>query len=157
MDKRIVAIDPGRTTGVVIGTVGSQNSPTELRLLEAYEIHWPNRLITVDALFGNMLMGSALPAVEIEAVVIESFHLYGNKASSQIGNEFPSVRVIGYVEMLCWQYHIDQLIKFQSASEIARVQILPQHQQHLHSEHTKDAYKHFRLYCVKKGLISHAS
>ena len=153
MSKRIIAIDPGRTTGVVIGTVGSQTNPTELQLLEAFEIHWPNRLTAVDALFGNMLIGSPIPAVTVEAVVIESFHLYAHKAKEQIGNEFPSVRVIGYVEMLCWQYHIDHLITFQGASEISRVQILKEHEQHLHSEHMKDAYKHFRLWCVKhKGV-----
>lgn len=156
MISKIIAIDPGRTTGVVIGAAGTRNNPAELQLLEAFEIHWPHRLVQLDALFANMLEPRPeAEAVAIEAVVIESFHLYGHKAQSQIGNEFPSVRVIGAVEMMCFQWRISERIKFQSASEIARVQIPAGYDQHLHSEHTKDAFKHFRLYCIKQGLVKH--
>jgi len=110
------------------------------------QIPWNLRLFRCEALIA---FASQAP---IEAVVIESFHLYAHKAKAQIGNTFPSVQVIGIIEAFCYTHGIREKIVFQSASEIARTLIRPEHEHLLTSEHMRDAYKHARLWLIKQGL-----
>ena len=150
---KVIAFDPGQTTGVAIGSInlgqaGTPNPLAGFRLLEAFEVHWAFRLRDLDALFSNMRAYKG-NAVTIDAVVIESFRLYANKAHSQINSAFPSVQVIGAIELLCHQQSLADKIVYQSASEIARVQIVSEDQVYLTSEHMRDAYKHMRLWFVK--------
>jgi len=138
--KRILGIDPGRTTGYVDIDLHENG---EFEVVDTAEIVWEARFQIPDFInpSANTFDAPHLP----DAIVVESFRLYPHKARSQIGNDFPSSQVIGIIELALYQNNIIDRIVRQPASSISRVKIfhdLPA------SEHIRDAYKHARLYIV---------
>ena len=139
--RMYLGIDPGETTGVCV----AYSSGDELIVSEAFELTWESRF----QLLPLVSILSEQSATQLD-IVVESFHLYKHRAQQQVGSYFPSVRVIGILETAAWASKILNRIIYQSASDIARVTVLPQHAKIVGgSEHTKDAYKHIRYHYVK--------
>lgn len=93
---RLLALDPGETTGFAIFDDGKLQVASEFPL-------WRS----LGGLFGS---------VGVELVVCERFSLYGHKAQSLTNSEFPTVQVIGVVRYLSeWQ---EVPVHFQPASVI---------------------------------------
>jgi hypothetical protein len=134
-DTFAFGIDPGETTGLVIARLHADNT---YDVLAAEEIAWDDRFRLIP------LLRDYQPST----IVMEAFILYPHKASDQIGQMFPSVRVIGLVEAACNFLELSQP-HFQMAAVRTRVKVLPQHELKLRSTHTRDAYKHLRFYLVK--------
>jgi hypothetical protein len=141
---RIVAIDPGLTTGYV--DLQLSFSDASIRIVRAEEVRWERRFELEKLLFGAEEMP---PDDWPHVVVVESFRLYAHKAKDQINNDFPSVRVIGTLEAFLNHRQIMNRLVLQPASVTALVAIEPEHARILGaSEHMKDAYKHARYYML---------
>ena len=142
--ERIVAVDPGQTTGWAEGTYNPVTREWAFR--DAIEIAWEDRFLMRLLLASSNAGEPLLPPTHI---VCEQFTLYKNKAQDQVGSHFPSVRVIGTLEAYLDELGILCDLKFQGASVRDRVAILPEHYDKLKgSEHKKDAYQHLRYFCV---------
>lgn len=132
----VLAVDPGKTTGVCIASCNS----SELWINESYVLSWYNRhniIDTIDCLFPP------------DIIVIEQFRLRADKAHTQVNSTFPSVQFIGIIDAAVYIYNTDSTIIYQQPAVMARVQIMPEHKDLLHnSEHARDAYKHLRYYWV---------
>ncbi len=141
--QRIVAVDPGQTTGWAEGVFNPNTREWDVR--DVKEIAWEERFLMRLLLTSSDGPEPLLPSY----IICERFILYPYKAKQQIGSEFPSVRVIGTLEAYLEQLGLLSLLTFQNASVRERVQVLPQHA-HLvvGSEHKKDAYQHLRYFIV---------
>lgn len=136
----IIAFDPGETTGVA---VGQHTGGRDFDLIESWEIPWERRTTVHDA----------LEEFRPNFIVVESFRLYAHKARQQIGSHFPSVRVIGMIELSAHLWGLGELF-FQTPSLISQVKIpreLEVENTFSGSEHRKDAYKHLRYFVLSKG------
>lgn len=143
----ILAVDPGQTTGVCM--LKGERGSSSLSLLMAGEVFWDRRCFDFNAL----LTGTYKETLPIpDCIVIENFRLRPGRALQQIGSTFPSVEVIGIIEGLRWAHQVQAQLYFQEPAQIARVQILPEHESRLTGEHMKDAYKHGRLWAIKHLL-----
>lgn len=140
-----VGIDPGKTTGVVVARLHDNGG---LDVLEHRFVMWEDRF-DLSPLFERMSVEYGPPA-QI-AVVVESFRLYPHRSQQQIGSDFPSVHIIGMVDLLVYLWSFPEIV-YQPASAIAKVRVLSAHQ-HLippAPPHISDAYKHVRLYGLKR-------
>ena len=136
--KRIVAFDPGLTTGVCSVLLDDNNKVKELY---SWTIDWDARFSQVQDAIKNHF-----PSV----IVIERFRLYSQYAKHQINNAFPSVEMIGIITTMVYLFDPEAIIVMQSASEISHVAIPPEYQEIVKaSEHQRDAFKHLRLWYVK--------
>lgn len=91
---RLLALDPGETTGYALFDDGNLQVAGEFSL-------W--RLIS-------------LLIVDVDRVVCERFALYARKAAAMTNNEFPAVQVIGVVRYLAETLNVP--VHFQPASAI---------------------------------------
>lgn len=146
MTIRVIAIDPGKTTGIVIANC---QTPKQFEIELAFDLVWDDRLQWLESSF----------PLDADHIVIESFNLFKHKAKAQIGSDFPAVQMIGAVEMrvaMAEEYMalgglpnrsgVDY-ITYQTPSQRAKAAILPQHKQHFEGlHHAKDAYKHLRVF-----------
>jgi hypothetical protein len=141
--KYIVGIDPGETTGYISTRLHNNGN---LEVVEAKEFVWSKRFELMPQL-GSMI--EALRADDPSAleIVMESFFLYPHKARHQIGNYFPSVRVIGVVEAVLWQHNVLSQLTMQPAANMSRVKILHPLPA---SPHIRAAYKHVRYFVTIK-------
>lgn len=164
----ILAIDPGRTTGIcAIRTVDGVKG---FEVVTALEILWENRLELLSALIDGTYFNPKVPQPP-EAVVIENFRLRQGRALEQSGSDFPSSQLIGMVQAFLWMdkhivadapenikayvadnpqnfrpYGLDRL-HFQEPANMANVKIMPEDLGLLTgSNHKQDAYKHARFY-----------
>jgi len=148
MDK-IVAIDPGGTTGVcaIEETASHVEGVPDFQVVMVEEILWENRLTFFEALFyGRLTTINGEPLLP-DVVVIESFRLRPGRAMEQIGSNFPSVRVIGIVEAFVALCINEPLLVFQEPSIIGRCEILAEHASMFRGLiHAGDAYRHARYY-----------
>lgn len=159
---KILAIDPGETTGVCILQITKQRDDFEVDYVG--EMSWDDRFRISRALVAGTWPQRAVdPAAgPPEVVVIEQFRLRQGKAYMQAGSTFPSIQVQAIIETFVWNWnhyhdpgnHFESLhvkLAYQEPICMARVQILPDHH-HLiaGSEHMKDAYKHARYYFATK-------
>lgn len=161
---RIVAIDPGKTTGICILQTSPRNDDFEVGYVG--EMSWDDRFAISRALIAGMWPQRELGAAARppEVVIIERFRLRQGRAYQQAGSDFPSIQVQSIIETFVWLHNhnveygymgatCDKSIEIvmQEPVCMAHVQILPDHH-HLvaGSEHMKDAYKHARFYFVTK-------
>ena len=138
--RRIIGIDPGQTTGFV----DLLEHDGVLHVLEALEIRWEERFLFKQLLgIMNYVPNDLLP----EAIIMEAFILRANAAHHQVGNQFPSVRIIGIVEAFAYDLGIRDRIHLQPPALKEFVKIkneLPR------SAHIKDAYRHARYFVVRE-------
>jgi len=142
----IVAIDPGYTTGVVIGS-GADFAARRVNLVRSYDVAWETR----DTWFMRLFKQHSAKALvqPITHVVIESFTLTDEQDAlqSQIGSEMPSSRVIGLVEGLARVYGLADRIYFQHPRDRYNMRILDGDRARLgRSRHCIDAYRHMRYF-----------
>ena len=133
-----VSIDPGLTTGLVIAQV----SVRDIVMLHEEPVPWSDRF----ALHRSLRWLPTKPT----AIVIEAFKLFPHAAQNQIGQEFPSVRVIGIVETYAYQLGLLSRLVFQPSSVRGRVQI--KHDV-MANDHVRDAYRHLRYYLTVNNLV----
>lgn len=148
---QILAIDPGRTTGICLVESASDG----LRLVEVREILWDDRFDQLKALLDSMFLHPLLQEPQpVGAVVIETFRLRQGRAYEQSGSDFPSTQVIAIVQTLLWvrdPFYLTRLF-YQEPAIIGRVKILDEHVNYVAgSEHKKDAYRHARFFYLAHG------
>lgn len=132
----ILAIDPGETTGIV---VAKRTAPREFVVTRADDVPWEHRWHIPD-----MIIGAGY-----DTVVIEDFRLYHHSRVSQVNSDFPTVRMIGYVEYALHRNGKQAEPVKQPASIMKSVQILEEHKVHFEGlHHARSAYKHLRYYVL---------
>jgi hypothetical protein len=137
MGQIIIAVDPGYTTGIVVGKV---TGPRDFFVIEAAEYDWE----------GRFRIGDLLDRYRPSVVVVENFRLYAHSARNQINSPFPSARVIGVVDTFCWERGIE--VVMQMPAMRSSVTVLDEHKPILEgSPHTADAYRHLRYYILMNG------
>lgn len=142
---RLAAFDPGETTGYCI--IDIQDDGKDFVVHKCDEIPWEARFSNIDYLFVE-----DAPQV----IVVERFILYPHKAKAQIGNEFPSVRVIGIIETFCYAHGPNpDKIHFQGAGDIVKTLVLDRDVKRVAgSPHKIDAYRHARLHFLKHYFLN---
>lgn len=142
---RIVAFDPGKTTGFAEAVVSDDGTIQEVK---TYILEWERRFAVYALLYG-ILKEAPLP----DTVVVEAFRLYEHRMKSQVGSDFPSVQVIGIIETYCFEMGILERIVYQPASVLSRVTIPDAFKEQIQkSAHARDAFRHLRYYVVmRKG------
>ena len=150
MVKRLIAIDPGQTTGYVEVMFHPETGLWDVT--DVREITWDCRF-DLKPLVADVLVPGH-PLLFPSFVVCERFILYPHKAQDQIGSEFPSVRVIGVLEAFLWELGLLEVLRFQNASVRERVKVLPADLSKVgHSPHTIDAYQHIRYFIVSNEKL----
>lgn len=134
---KIVAFDPGKTTGIV---VAQWESGRNFTLLQTGVITWPSRFTVVKFV---------LEAQRPDFIVVESFRLYPHKSQDQIGADFPSAQMIGIIYAYAHDTVGIEGIRLQPASVMSSVRVLDQDKRMVGaSPHVKDAYRHLRYYVI---------
>lgn len=132
---KIIAIDPGLTTGVCcIIYRGAKDFDVQCTL----EIPWEKRHSIRAHIIG------------VDFIVIERFALYQSKARTMVNDEFPSVWMSGIVDSYAKDLNLADAIYIQPAHLMANVAIDPKHIKIIggDSEHKKDSYKHARYFII---------
>jgi hypothetical protein len=142
---RLAAFDPGETTGYCI--IDIQDDGKDFVVHRCGEIEWDVRFANLEYIFLE-----DNPRI----IVIEQFRLYPHKAKSQIGSIFPSVRVIGIIETICYLEKIsEEKIHFQGAGDIVKTMVLDRDVKLVAgSPHKIDAYRHARLHFLKHYFLN---
>lgn len=144
MQKLIVAIDPGKTTGFcVLSCPAGVIDPNTYDVYQAHQVEWSDRFF-FHAFF-------CAHRDHIRAIIIERFKLFRNPKTmeSQINSEFPSVRVIGIVEAYAELFNLGDRIVFQEPNDRKSAQIPRMHHAALGtSDHVRDAYRHARYFVL---------
>jgi len=148
--KKLVAFDPGATTGVCVANVTiHKNLVTDLDVVESAAIPWDRRFEAIE-FYLNWL--------PYDYCIVEDFRLYKTKAKAQVNNRFPSSQLIGVIEYLCWE--LDIPIQFQMAAERKRVKVEPIYYEILGGvtrnktpvvQHRWDSFQHLRYFAVKRA------
>jgi len=143
---RILAFDPGRTTGVSRITVIDRSDKFVLDF--SREIDWAERFESV-----NNILREIGPE---DVIVTEAFRLFPHKATAQIGSDFPSSQVIGIIEALCFTLQLNpNNIIYQVPGDITKVAVLDQDLPLVAgSPHRIDSYRHARLFFLKKFVLN---
>jgi hypothetical protein len=148
---KILAIDPGKTTGYAVAVVVDTRNYNGYELLQAGHIEWTRRVQDFQSLLSGCIETGHL------YLVVEEFRLYAHKAEAQIGNEFPSVRFIGMAETLWYLAGLNEEdIIYQQAVLRKSAEIPKRDKTKLTGKrHAQDAYKHLRYFFIvqakKKG------
>ena len=114
----VMAVDPGRTTGVAFGSpTGMQGGNWSFDLLHTTNVEWDQRHNIVDWIV--ILQALDKPY----QVVVESFNLYPGAAHGQaaIRSDFPSIRIIGLIDATRTPFVL------QAPAIMKRVTVLPDH------------------------------
>lgn len=134
LPERIIAFDPGRTTGIIKAIrVGRK---------QFYIDSWDEVKLDLFPEYLHQLMLS-----DFNTVVVEDFRLYAHKSDAQINNDFPSVQAIGMIKMVC-HLHCRKEIVFQMASAAKGVGLEPDVLKAIRSPHVRDAYRHIKYYIL---------
>jgi hypothetical protein len=135
---RLLAIDPGGTTGLCL--IQLDRGWDQFELIESVEFPWLERFHMYDY----------IRRVGADIHVIEEFRLYRHEAMNQVGSDFPSCQVIGAVEYLLEEKGKRKNLFYQPAYVTKSVAIEKRHEAMVgkDSEHRKDAYKHARYWVL---------
>jgi len=146
----VIGIDPGYTTGVCVLSFDADHVTGVV--IESRQLVWNDRFELLPLIVQYLPKKDTLTL----HVVVEDFRLYGHKAQDQINNSFPSVNVIGVLDLVA---HLNSIhLNMQMASMISKVAVLPEHLPYLiKSEHTRDAYKHARYHAIVRLRYIHVS
>lgn len=142
---RILAVDPGETTGIVAASV-------TMDAVRRIQLHFTHHLPYDSRFWLHELIGKYMPDV----LLVETFRLYKHKRDSQVGSAFETVRVIGILE-LSHYLHMRQRQRpiswiEQPASIMERVEVLDEHEVDLRGKrHATSAYKHLRYFVTTRG------
>lgn len=129
MGKRLLAIDPGKTTGYAL-FIG--------KTLREYG--------TVEGSDTYKLL-DLLPDI----VIIESFRLYPWKANQQSFSSFETVEIIGVLKFLCEQKGISYIMQPATIKTVWPDERLKSEGYYVKNRHSRDAVRHGLYYVFKKG------
>lgn len=104
---RLIALDPGQTTGYSVWEYQPTDIATRLTQIEAGQLNtWPmeNAVKSLDLLFVKH---------NPNLIIHESYHIYAWKTDDHTHSSVPTLRVIGCIETLCIQRNIP--LDYQSA------------------------------------------
>ncbi len=150
---KILSIDPGETTGVCAAVV--LPSDEDIRIVKSCTLGWAQRFDVRGLLQSTFSDENGWVSLTPDVIVVEGFRLYANRAKQQIGNDFPSVQLIGMIEFVSYELGVLDRVVYQPASCMKMVTIEPKYRSQLmNSEHARDAFKHLRYYAVTK-LFAH--
>jgi L-fucose mutarotase/ribose pyranase (RbsD/FucU family) len=136
---RILSFDPGRTTGCV--AVSSINYAECTYTITGYKaIEWTSRSSILELLQRFKDMG------DLDAIVIEDFRLFPNKALDQAYDEFPSSKVIERITVYAELLGIDNLIVMQMPSLRHNVKLPVAEHKAIPNKHCIAAMLHARYY-----------
>lgn len=138
---RILGIDPGGTTGIVLAEWSG--SGREFAVVESAAFTWEERFH----------LYTYVERTKWDVVVMESFHLYGHLAKNMVGSDFPSSQIIGAIEATIHRSRgsLDD-VHYQPAYVMKSVQVVPVHAEIVGlMEHRKDAYKHVRYWILRNA------
>jgi len=153
---KILAIDPGKTTGVCYAdwdllSIPNDKTPLNVETTKLFEIQWENRFA-----IGELV---ALPT---DVIVIENFIMYANKHNDLTGAEFPSSQIIGIVEYCAYKLgKLQTLVKMNASTRVRASKPFPFNQMniddlidgsvliHKITPHTTDAFQHAVTYATK--------
>jgi hypothetical protein len=136
---RVLAIDPGKTTGLVV----VRGSTTSLALEMVRDIAWADRFVLLDLI-------NELATTGLDRIVVERFVLRMVPQEPDV----PSAQVIGIVDAAAHLHSVTHLLAYQLPSCIARVAIPDDIRPRLRSPHLQDAFKHARYYVVTTTATS---
>jgi hypothetical protein len=148
---KIIALDPGETTGYAIADWDGESEQAELAICgQVTGLVEFGRWLDIALMHGCYRLSSG----ETETVVIyETFRLYPHKAQALIANEMIASQVIGVIKFLCAEHPmIDDPVK-QSASQ-AKGLLAHDWEQYLVSsylartDHQRDACVHVVYYML---------
>lgn len=95
----VIAIDPGDVhCGMALGITKEGDGEREFEVVKAWETDPDD---CADYVASWLLSG------ELEALVIEKFNLYADKAEAQVGSDFPTVQLIGVLKYLVRVHNLD--------------------------------------------------
>lgn len=146
---RILAIDPGVTSGYVLAKVSnddpSQTLEDRLKFKDIGEWEGMEALSNIVYLFNN-----------VDVCVIERYAVYPNRARQHIGDDLYTARVIGRVEWLAFSVSGIKELEFQSASQAKQRWPNSRLFKHLSglrhfSPHIRDATRHLLTYLETNG------
>jgi hypothetical protein len=145
MPVRLASFDPGQTTGYCV--IDIQDDGKDFSVHRCDEIPWEARFANIDYIFIN-----DTPQI----IVVEQFRLYPHKAKVQIGSIFPSVRVIGIIETMCYIHGLaESRLYFQGAGDIVKTMVLERDMTMVAgSPHKIDAYRHARLHFLRHFFLN---
>lgn len=134
LNDRVIAFDPGRTTGTCIVDIHSRNT---FDVVLAYAVEWEYRNQAILALLQKY--------GPFKLIIVEDFKLFPKMAQNRtmMGNHFDAVRMIGIIEACALQvgYNPDN-IKFYPPYVKTNFDVKPEHREKLYvSEHNRDAYR----------------
>lgn len=149
----ILSVDPGYTTGICIAKCDAD----EFEVIEAGEVKWALYHRVLHTLLAGTYAPQGVP-LTFDFVIVEQFRLRFDKAMTQVGQTFPSVKVISTVETFLWLYNRAPSLVFQEPSQHDRVKILEEHNDLVKgSEHKKDAYRHARYFWITQIRDKHGT
>lgn len=138
MRNLVIAFDPGGTTGVC---VLRRITPQQYILEQSFDVRWADRF----TLHGLLWRYTSF----IQAVVVEEFRLRNNTTTmkSQINSNFPSVHIIGILELSAHQCNLLDRWHFQAPALRNSVSVDREHYDKLNrTNHSVDAYLHAKYY-----------
>lgn len=122
---KILAIDPGETTGVVLMDTDNLGS------LQGATVHLWDRI--------DLIIQEMVPDV----LVFEAWRLYPHMAKIMIGNEFLPVQVIGVLRYLAEKHHIPVVLQTAAQAKGIKPSEIPQS---ISGPHLRDAWCHAEYY-----------
>lgn len=136
---RLIAFDPGRTTGCVV--VSSIDYPSCTYEITGYKaIEWAKRSAIFELLKRYDAMG------DLDAIVVEDFRLYPDKALAQSYDEFPSSKVIERILVYAELLGIAHKIVMQMPSLRHNVKLPAAEHSAIRNKHCIAAMLHARYY-----------
>lgn len=133
---RFISLDPGGTTGVVIGHLYSRDN---FIIDEALYFNYLDRFDSLHRIFQS----------QYDLVLYEDFRIFKRAANFLVGNILQSVRLIGMIEYCHYLYCPNAKLVSLQPSTKQGIKIKPEHQKIVSvSEHCKDAYLLIRYYSL---------
>lgn len=136
----VLAFDPGYSTGVSLLRRYDRKS---FDIVTSVVINWQDRF-SIYPLCCELV-------TNLEAVVCEDFRLADNARlqQAQTHSYFPSVRIIGIIELTCFSLGIIDRLQFQTPSQRKNVTIAPDEKKQLvQSPHAFDSFMHAKYYVL---------
>jgi len=146
--SRVLALDPGETTGVAHFEYGMLVSSSQIATKTIAE-GLTNLKRVIDTAFGSL--------DHLSAIVVEDYRVYAWKAKQHIGDSLHTARLIGAIEVLALQYDVPL---FKQSAQIAKqfVTEVKLHEWGFYQKglpHARDAIRHaayFTLFGPPKSV-----
>lgn len=132
---RIIAIDPGRTTGVAYYFRASTSDPFGAK-----------QFVCVNALVDWLI------SVQPTTIIMETFRLLREKALSLCGQDIYASEVIGAVKVFCVSHNIPLIMQYPPTRNTVKrslLELMGLWQVTVGMHHARDAAKHLVVYLLK--------